>query len=134
MRIREFRSLIGTMTEEPREVLTEESAEVGHALPFPYNQQNFCRYEPIEKQIDQVRVLVVDSLLRDEDDISDVARSEWGSAAALEIRRERKIATMAMENIVSNVDRLVKQPVHPHNRLSFSGALGGKVKTGCHRH
>ena len=98
------------MTEEPREAVTEEVAEVGHALPFPYNQQNFCRYEPIEKQIEQVRVLVVDSLLRDEDDLSDVARSDWGTAAALEIRRERKIATMAMENIVSNVERLVKQP------------------------
>ena len=98
------------MTEKPLEAFTEEPAEVGHALPFPYNQQNFCRYEPIEKQIDQVRVLVVDSLLRDEDDISDVARSDWGTAVALEIRRERKIATMAMENIVSNVKRLVKQP------------------------
>lgn len=98
------------MIEEPREAVTEEVAEVGHALPFPYNQQNFCRYEPIEKQIEQVRVLVVDSLLRDEEDLSDVARSDWGTAAALEIRRERKIATMAMENIVSNVERLVKQP------------------------
>lgn len=98
------------MIEEPLELITEEVAEVGHALPFPYNQQNFCRYEPIEKQIEQVRVLVVDSLLRDEDDLSDVARSDWGTAAALEIRRERKIATMAMENIVSNVERLVKQP------------------------
>jgi GMP synthase (glutamine-hydrolysing) len=98
------------MTEEPREALIEETADFGTALPFPHNQQNFCRYEPIEKQIDQVRVLVVDSLLRDEDDLSDVARSDWGSAAALEIRRERKIATMALENIVSNVERLVKQP------------------------
>ena len=95
------------MTEEPRE---EETVEVGNTLPFPYNQQTYCRYEPIEKQIEQVRVLVVDSLLRDEDDLSDVARSEWGSATALEMRRERKIAEMAMENIVSNVERLVKQP------------------------
>ena len=108
------------MTEEPREVL-EETVEVGHALPFPYNQQNFCRYEPIEKQIDQVRVLVVDSLLRDEDDLSDVARSEWGSATALEMRRERKIAEMALENIVSNVERLVKQPsTHVTNLASVA--------------
>ncbi|HKO62521.1 MAG TPA: hypothetical protein VJV03_15255 [Pyrinomonadaceae bacterium] len=98
------------MTEETREALAEETVEVAHSLPFPYNQQTFCRYEPIEKQIDQVRVLVVDSLLRDENDISDVARSEWGSAAALEIRRERKIAGMAMENIISNVERLVQNP------------------------
>jgi GMP synthase-like glutamine amidotransferase len=98
------------MTEEPLEASIEETADVGTPLPFPYNQQIFCRYEPIEKQIDQVRVLVVDSLLRDEDDLSDVARSEWGTAAALEIRRERKIAMMALENIVSNIERLVKQP------------------------
>lgn len=108
------------MTEEPREALSEETAEVGHALPFPYNQQNFCRYEPIEKQIDQVTVLVVDSLLRDEDDLSDVARKDWGTAAALEIKRERKIATMALENIVSNVERLVK---HPSTHISHLASV-----------
>lgn len=85
-------------------------AEANSALPFPYNQQTFCRYEPIEKQIEQVRVLVVDSLLRDEDDLSDVARSDWGNAAALEIKRERRIAGMAIENIISNVERLVQNP------------------------
>src|SRR5688572_13313859 len=101
------------MTEEPRETTMDESqpADAGAALPFPYNQQTFCRYEPIEKQIEEVSVLVVDNLLRDEDDLSDVARSDWGSAAALEIRRERRIAEMAIENIVSNVERLVKRPV-----------------------
>ena len=80
------------------------------ALPFPYNQQKFCRYEPIEKQIEEARVLVVDSLLQTEDDLSDVARHDWGSAAGLELRRERRIAEMAIENIVSNVERLVKRP------------------------
>jgi GMP synthase (glutamine-hydrolysing) len=100
------------MTEEPREVLIDEPppAEAGTALPFPHNQQTFCRYEPIEKQIEQVRVLVVDCLLRDEDDLSDVARSDWGSAAKFEIKRERRIAEMAIENIASNVERLVQQP------------------------
>ena len=98
--------------EEPRELQIEEPppAEAVNALPFPYNQQTFCRYEPIEKQIDRVRVLVVDCLLRDEDDISDVARSEWGSTASVEIKRERRIAKMALENIESNVERLVKGP------------------------
>jgi GMP synthase (glutamine-hydrolysing) len=98
------------MTEEPRDRSIEEAVDAGAPLPFPYNQQNYCRYEPIEKQIDKVRVLVVDSLLRDEDDLSDVARSDWGTSAALEIRRERKIAGMAIENIISNVERLVKEP------------------------
>ena len=100
------------MTEEPREVLTDEPppAEAGNALPFPYNHQTFCRYEPIEKQIEEVRVLVVDSLLRDEDELSDVARSEWGKTTALEMKRERRIAGMAIENIVSNIERLVQRP------------------------
>jgi GMP synthase-like glutamine amidotransferase len=100
------------MTEEPGQVSMDETppAEANSALPFPYNQQTFCRYEPIEKQIEEVRVLVVDSLLRDEDDLSDVARSDWGSAAALEIKRERRIAGMAIENIISNIERLVQKP------------------------
>ena len=100
------------MIEEPREFPIEEPppAEAVTALPFPHKQQTFCRYEPIEKQIEKVRVLVVDCLLRDEDDLSDVARSEWGSAASVEIKRERRIAKMAIENIESNLERLVKEP------------------------
>jgi GMP synthase-like glutamine amidotransferase len=88
----------------------DETPPADSALPFPHNQQTFCRYEPIEKQIEEVRVLVVDSLLRDEDDLSDVARSDWGKAAALEIKRERRIAGMAIENIISNLERLVQKP------------------------
>jgi GMP synthase (glutamine-hydrolysing) len=100
------------MIEEPRDVLLEEPppAEAEATLPFPFKQQNFCHYEPIEKQIETVRVLVIDNLLRDEDDLSDVARSNWGNDAALEIRRERRIADMAIENIRSNIERLVKNP------------------------
>ena len=100
------------MIEEPRDLTTEEPppAEAATLLPFPFNQQTYCRYEPIEKQIEKVRVLVVDSLLRDEDDLSDVARTDWGDAATVEIKRERRIAGMAIENILSNIDRLVKEP------------------------
>jgi GMP synthase-like glutamine amidotransferase len=100
------------MTEEPREVSMDETTPTyaNSGLPFPYNQQTFCNYEPIEKQIEEVRVLVVDSLLRDEDDLSNVARSDWGTAAALEIKRERRIAAMAIENIISNIERLVLNP------------------------
>ena len=100
------------MIEEPREALLAEPlpAESGATLPFPFNQHTFCRYEPIEKRVEEARVLVVDSLLQDEDNISDVARKEWGSTTALEIKRERTIAGMAMENILSNIERLVKVP------------------------
>ena len=44
--------------------------EIPGSLPFPFNQQNFCRYEPIEQRIEEARVLVVDNLLRDERDLS----------------------------------------------------------------
>jgi GMP synthase (glutamine-hydrolysing) len=100
------------MMEEPRELRTEESLppETAINLPFPF-QHTFCRYEPIEKRVEKARVLVVDCLLRDEDDLSDVARSEWGSATPAQIKRERYIAGLAIENILGNVERLVKEPV-----------------------
>lgn len=90
--------------EEAEEDLADE------ALPFPFNQRPYCRFEPIAKRIDEIRVLVVDDLLRDENDLSDVARSEWGKAARTHLKRERQIAGMALENIVSNIKRLVKRP------------------------
>jgi len=80
------------------------------SLPFPFNQQTFCHYEPIEKRIDEARVLIVDNLLRDEGDVSDVARAEWGKDLSIHLRRERQIAELALQNIVSNVRRLVKEP------------------------
>src|SRR5687767_13390172 len=95
------------MIEEPSLLSEPLSPEPVATLPFPFNQHTFCRYEPIEKRIEEARVLVVDSLLQDEDFISDVARQEWGSATALEIKRERTIAGMAIENILSNIARLV---------------------------
>lgn len=79
-------------------------------IPFPFTQQTFCRYEPVEQRIHAARVLVIDSLLRDEDDLSDVARDDWGSMLAAQMRRERFIAGLAIENILNNVSRLVKEP------------------------
>ena len=81
------------------------------SLPFPFNQQNFCRYEPVSQSIDEARVLVIDNLLRDERDLSSVARAEWGDTLAFEMRRERLIAGMAVENIQNNISRLVKRPI-----------------------
>ena len=78
--------------------------------------------------MDAARVLVVDSLLRDEDDLSDVARTEWGSAAAIEIKRERKIAGMAIENILSNIERLVKNPTTEVTHLASIAAAAEQFK------
>src|SRR5229473_614983 len=95
-------------------------AEALESLPFPFNQQTFCRYEPIEKRIDAIRVLIVDNLLRDESDISEVARAEWGKEVSVHLKRERQIAEMALQNIASNIQRLVKQP---ETRVAHVSAL-----------
>ena len=101
------------------------SAESVDSLPFPFNQQTFCRYESIEKSIDKARVLIVDNLLRDEDDLSDVAREEWGKEASTHLKRERQIAELALQNIVSNVQRLVKQP---ETQIAHVSALAAAVE------
>ncbi len=82
--------------------------DVDEPLPFPFNQRSFCRYEPIEKRVAEARVLVVDDLLRDERDVSDVARRELGRSLQAHLNRERQIATLAVENIVNNINRLVQ--------------------------
>lgn len=79
-------------------------------LPFPFNQRTFCRYEPIEKRIETIRVLVVNDLLRYDTDVSDLAKSEWNGTLENKLKFERKISAMACENITKNVHRLVKRP------------------------
>jgi GMP synthase (glutamine-hydrolysing) len=112
------------MTQEIREVSIEENrpAEAAEPLPFPFNQQTFCRYEPIEKRIEAARVLVVDNLLRDEGDLSEVGHKEWGEAAAAQIKHERTIAKLAIENILSNISRLIKSPTTHVTHLANLGA------------
>jgi GMP synthase-like glutamine amidotransferase len=108
------------MTQELIQVVTNENRtpETTDGLPFPFKQHTFCRYEPVEKRIDSVRVLVVDNLLRTEDDLSEVAREELASSAPSQLRRERQIAGMAIENILNNVAKLVKEPFTRVTHLS----------------
>lgn len=79
-------------------------------LPFPFNNRPFCRYEPIEKRIEHAKVLIVNDLLRYDDDLSDLARAEWNGTKESKLRFERKISGMACDNIAKNVLRLVQQP------------------------
>jgi len=101
------------MTQEilPATSIETSATEPTNSLPFPFQRHTFCRYEPIEKLIEKARILVVDSLLRDENDLSDVARKEWTTGTTAHLRRERQIAGMAVENILNNVERLVQEPV-----------------------
>jgi GMP synthase (glutamine-hydrolysing) len=97
------------MTQELLEVTPNQtSTGLSTSLPFPF--KTVCRYEPIEQRIEKARVLVIDDLLRDERDLSAVARKEWGNSLVAELKRERLIAGMAIENILSNISRLVKEP------------------------
>ena len=102
--------------------MTQDLTTPTTSLPFPFNQQTFCRYEPIHQSIDEARVLVIDNLLRDERDVSSVARIEWGETLEAEIRRERLIAGMAIENILNNISRLVKRPTTEVAHLSEAAA------------
>src|SRR3989454_1601234 len=100
------------MMPETKDLITGEtqSSELIEPLPFPFNQRTFCHYEPVEKSIDRARVLIVDNLLRDEGDLSKLARADWGKDTSVQLKRERQIAALALQNIVANVERLVKQP------------------------
>ncbi len=90
-------------------VTTREMQEAQN-LPFPYNNQNFCRYEPIEKRVKHAKVLIVNDLLRYESDLSELAKSEWNGSTESKLRFERKISGMACDNIAKNIIRLVQQP------------------------
>src|SRR5687768_15331107 len=97
-------------------------------IPFPFTQQTFCRYEPVAQRIGEARILVVDSLLRDEGDLSSVARNDWGEMLAAQMRRERLIAGMAVENILNNISRLVKEPTTEVAHVSEVGEAAARFK------
>jgi len=92
---------------DEKRILQESQPET---LPFPFNNRPFCRYEPIEKKIAHAKVLIVNDLLRYEDDLSDLAREEWNGTKEGKLRFERKISGMACDNIAKNILRLVKNP------------------------
>ena len=79
-------------------------------LPFPYNNRPFCRYEPIERTIEHASVLIVNSLLRYETDLSPLAIEEWGAGVDRRLRFERHVSSLACNNIARNVIRLVEKP------------------------
>ena len=83
---------------------------VSEELPFPYNRRTFCLYEPIEKRIKYARVLIVNCLLRYESDLSQLAREEWNGSIESKLRFERKVSSLACNNIAQNVIRLVHNP------------------------
>lgn len=70
----------------------------------------YCVYEPIIPRIQTMRVLVVNDLISEEEQYSDLARREKDFNAKRWVELERKIASMALANIEGNVDKLVREP------------------------
>lgn len=79
-------------------------------LPFPYAQAPFCHYEPIEQQIEHCKVLIVNNLLRYETDVSELAKREWEGTLRSKLDFERRVSSLACNNIAQNVKRLVRNP------------------------
>src|SRR3712207_173717 len=98
------------MISEMTNGMTQEQTEPIEPLPFPFTTRPFCPFEPIEKRIERIRVLVVNDLLMEESHLSDVALRELGERAEAHIARERHISHLAVDNIISNITRLVLRP------------------------
>ncbi|MFL6374652.1 MAG: glutamine amidotransferase-related protein [Pyrinomonadaceae bacterium] len=79
-------------------------------LPFPYNKASYCKYEPIEKNIEHAKVLIVNDLLRYESDLSELAFHDWEGEVKNKLDFERRVSGMACNNIAQNVLRLVRNP------------------------
>ena len=103
------------MIQEPNEQTRVDQPE---PLPFPFNQRTFCRFENIEKRIETIRVLVVNNLLREERDVSEAARAELGRRLSGRLNRERYLSSLAVDNILGNVRRLVARPETEVTHLS----------------
>lgn len=74
------------------------------------SDNSYCVFEIIKPRIKTMRVLLVDNLIADEDQYSDIARREPDFHAGKWVRLERMIAGMAMGNIENNVRKLISQP------------------------
>ncbi len=70
----------------------------------------YCLFEIIKPRIQTMRVLLVDNLIADETQYSEVARQQPDFHAGKWVRLERMIAGMAMSNIENNVRKLIRHP------------------------
>jgi GMP synthase (glutamine-hydrolysing) len=63
-----------------------------------------------ERRIGAIRVIVVNNLIHEEDDFSDVARAEPGFDERAWLKRDRYIAGLALPNIENNIHNLAESP------------------------
>ncbi len=89
--------------------MTAEQEQAEEPLPG-LASDHYCVYEPIIPRIQTMRVLVVNDLISEEAQYSDLARQQKDFDAKRWVDLERKIASMALANIEGNVDKLVREP------------------------
>ncbi len=73
--------------------------------------ERYCVYEPIVARIESIRVLLVDNLIAEESQYSDVATREPDFRPDRWVRLERFVSSLALANIESNIRMLVRRPV-----------------------
>lgn len=72
-------------------------------------KKDYCVYEPFYPKIDAMNVVIMDNLLKNESDISEVAKQERDYNPLKWLQEERHIAGLALENITRNVLKLIKR-------------------------
>jgi GMP synthase (glutamine-hydrolysing) len=77
---------------------------------MPQQWKDYCEFEPIRQRIERIRVLVIDNLIANVNDLSEIAKLEPDYDPEAWVAEERKIAGFAMENITQNINKLVKKP------------------------
>jgi GMP synthase (glutamine-hydrolysing) len=70
--------------------------------------KNYCAFQPYTPKIEAMSVIIVDNLLRSENDLSPQAAREADYSPLKWLQEERQIAGLALENITQNVLRMVK--------------------------
>lgn len=77
---------------------------------LPFGRKSYSLWEPIKPRIETMRVLLVNSLIVEDHHFSDEARALPDFDGEKWLKYERKISSLALANIESNVLKLVGQP------------------------
>jgi GMP synthase-like glutamine amidotransferase len=114
---------MGTFTEPILQATT--TANCG----LPFGRKSYSLWEPIRPRIKALRVALVNNLLIEDFHFSDEARALPQYTSGKWMKYERKISSLALANIESNVLKLVEQPtVRTVHFSELSSDLVGEFK------
>lgn len=77
---------------------------------LPFGRKSYSIWEPIKPRIEKMRVILVNSLIVEDHHFSDEARALPDFDSEKWLKHERKISSLALANIESNILKLVEQP------------------------